>query len=57
MPEGVPAEEKRENTERGPTKVYIDVREAPPRGVVGARVGVRVWEGRNIAMHVGSGLG
>ena len=31
LPEGVPAEEKRENTEKGPTKVFIDVRDTPPR--------------------------
>ena len=31
LPEGVQVEEKRENTEKGPTKVYIDVRSTPPR--------------------------
>jgi hypothetical protein len=30
LPDGVPVEEKRENTEGEPTKVYIDVRSTPP---------------------------
>ena len=28
---GIPPEEKRENTEKGPAKVYTDVRATPPR--------------------------
>ena len=73
FPMGVPAEEKRENAEGGPTKVYIDVRATPPRdfmirkedgekhgftrGVGVALVGLRGWGGRIIRRPVGKGLG